>query len=386
MSHTPVMLAECLNALNLQPGHWYIDGTFGAGGHTKALLEKSVNVLAIDQDVNVQDTVNDFKKNHDEQFKFAKGNFRHLDTFVKEAGLESVAGILLDIGVSSMQIDNPERGFAFRQDGPLDMRMGNEGESAADVVNTLGQEELAALIYKYGEERYSRRIARAIVAERSKQAIKTTSELVTIIQRAYPGGFRQDHPARRTFQALRIYVNDELGALEEALKVAETSLAEGGRLVVLSYHSLEDRIVKHALKESQTLHVMTKRPVEASAEEIAINPRARSAKLRVAEKASVEKVQALSVKNKYTTQQRLSTVLAFPSMFSLDQSEFPADQSVLALSKAKRVELQLVAWHDAGTTRGPRREAEQRYFQNTFPKTLSPRTMFPKTITAEVHA
>lgn len=310
MSHVPVMLNECLGALNLQKGHWYIDGTFGAGGHTKALLEKDVNVLAIDQDVNVQDTVNDFKNVYGERFKFAKGNFRELDTFAREAGLESISGILLDIGVSSMQLDNAERGFAFRHNGPLDMRMGIAGESAADVVNSLEQEELAALIYKYGEERHSRRIARAIVEEREKQKIKTTQELVEIIQRAYPGGFRQDHPARRTFQALRIYVNDELGALEDALKSAEHILIDGGRLVVLSYHSLEDRIVKHALKESLTMKVITKRPLEASPQEIVNNPRARSAKLRIAEKASVEKIQALSVKNKYASKQKFASVLA----------------------------------------------------------------------------
>jgi 16S rRNA (cytosine1402-N4)-methyltransferase len=299
MSHIPVMLNECLETLNLKLGHWYIDGTFGAGGHTKALLERGVNVLAIDQDINVLHTVNDFKAMYGERFKFAKGNFRHLDAHAREAGLESVSGILLDIGVSSMQIDNAERGFAFRQDGPLDMRMSDEGESAADVVNSLGQEELAAIIYKYGEERHSRRIARAIVEHREKQKITTTNELVEIIQRAYPGGYRQDHPARRTFQALRIYVNDELGALEDALKSSEKILADGGRLVVLSYHSLEDRIVKHALKESQRLQAIIKRPLTATEREISENPRARSAKLRVAEKRTLEQVQALSTKNKY---------------------------------------------------------------------------------------
>jgi 16S rRNA (cytosine1402-N4)-methyltransferase len=296
MSHTPVMLSECLEALNLQPGHWYIDGTFGAGGHTKALLERNVNVLAIDQDINVQATVNDFNVTYAERFKFVKGNFRYLDGHAKEVGLGFVSGILLDIGVSSMQIDNAERGFAFRQDGPLDMRMSDNGDSAADVVNSLDQEELAALIYKYGEERHSRRIARAIVEQRETQKILTTHELVAIIQHAYPGGYRHDHPARRTFQALRIYVNDELGALEDALKAAERILADGGRLVVLSYHSLEDRIVKHALKESQMLQVITKRPLTASEKEISENPRARSAKLRIAEKRTTTETQALSSK------------------------------------------------------------------------------------------
>ncbi|MGL4608889.1 MAG: 16S rRNA (cytosine(1402)-N(4))-methyltransferase RsmH [Trueperaceae bacterium] len=297
MSHIPVMLDECLNALKLQAGHWYIDGTFGAGGHTRALLERGVNVLAIDQDQHVQETVNIFKARFGERFKFANGNFRRLVDLAKDAGLESASGILLDIGVSSMQLDNAERGFAFRQDGPLDMRMGSDGESAADIVNSLDQEELAAILYKYGEERHSRRIARAIIEQREKKALTTTQELVDIIQRAYPGGYRQDHPARRTFQALRIYVNDELGALEAALVSAEKILADEGRLVVLSYHSLEDRIVKHTLKDNPHLQVITKRPLEASEKEIKENPRARSAKLRVAEKQNVTENQALSNKS-----------------------------------------------------------------------------------------
>ena len=202
-----------------------------------------------------------------------------------------VSGVLLDLGVSSMQIDDAERGFAFRQEGPLDMRMSPDSESASDVVNETEQEELAAIIYKYGEERYSRRIARVIVEERKKQKITTTTQLVNLIQRAYPhkpypNKYRHDHPARRTFQALRIYVNDELGALEDGLKAAHTILTDQGRLVVLSYHSLEDRIVKQTMK-GPSFTMLHKKPVTATEEEIQVNPRARSAKLRIAKKVSL---------------------------------------------------------------------------------------------------
>jgi 16S rRNA (cytosine1402-N4)-methyltransferase len=283
MSHIPVMLAECLEGLNPQVGQWYIDGTFGAGGHTQALLERKAKVLAIDQDKNVLETAKQFSQRYAEQFNFVQGNFRELDTHAKESGLEKVSGVLLDLGVSSMQIDRPERGFAFRQDGPLDMRMDQSSQSASDVVNSLTQEDLAAIIYKYGEERFSRRIARAIVEERKKQRIQTTTQLVNIIQRAYPSKSRQDHPARRTFQALRIYVNDELSSLEDGLEAAKNILGSRGRLVVLSYHSLEDRIVKQTMK-GPSFTMLNKKPLSASQIEIDTNPRARSAKLRIAEK------------------------------------------------------------------------------------------------------
>jgi 16S rRNA (cytosine1402-N4)-methyltransferase len=284
--HIPVMLNEFLGGLNPQVGQWYIDGTFGAGGHTQALLERKSNVLAIDQDKNVLETAKQFSQTYQGQFKFVQGNFRQLDQHAKEAGLRQVSGVLLDLGVSSMQIDNPERGFAFRQDGPLDMRMAQDSESASDVVNSMEQENLAAIIYKYGEERYSRRIARAIVEERKKQKITTTTQLVNIIQRAYPNKSRQDHPARRTFQALRIYVNDELGSLEDGLNAASNILESRGRLVVLSYHSLEDRIVKHTMK-GPSFTMLSKKPITASQDEISSNPRARSAKLRIAEKVTL---------------------------------------------------------------------------------------------------
>lgn len=287
--HIPVMLNESLEQLKLQKAEWYVDATFGAGGHSQALLRSGVKVLAIDQDPQtlgyMKNLAASLEPEQQGDFKTVQGNFEHLDSYIENAGLNKVAGILLDLGVSSMQLDVAERGFAFRKEGPLDMRMNPELSSAADLVNTLDQEELAALIFKYGEERYSRRIARAIVEKRSKTPIETTQDLAAVIQDAYPkGSYRRDHPARRTFQALRIYVNDELGVLERALQAAENSLAEAGRLVVLSYHSLEDRIVKQFMRNSENLQMLSKKPLVASEQECQINPRARSAKLRVAQR------------------------------------------------------------------------------------------------------
>jgi 16S rRNA (cytosine1402-N4)-methyltransferase len=288
--HVPVMLERCLDALAPEVGDWVVDATFGAGGHTRALLARGARVLAIDQDPNalayVEALRDDLRtagvERPDERFRFAHANFADLDGHVAQAGIGSVRGVLLDLGVSSMQIDQAERGFAFRHEGPLDMRMSGTGESAADVVNTWTMEALAAVLHRYGEERHSRRIARAIEAARDEEPITTTGRLVDVVTSAYPGGPRRDHPARRTFQALRIVVNDELGSLERGLEASASVLADGGRLVVLSYHSLEDRIVKHVLRDRPDLEPLTKRPVEASEAEIGANPRARSAKLRVA--------------------------------------------------------------------------------------------------------
>jgi len=286
--HIPVMLAETLEHLQLQEGQWYVDATFGAGGHSTALLEAGVNVLAIDQDPSTErfmSTLEERFNTSEQRFKHSFGNFEHLESYLKTHKLTKVSGILFDLGVSSMQLDEADRGFAFRKEGPLDMRMSPELESAADVVNSLEQEELAAIIFKYGEERYSRRIARNIVEARNSNPIDTTQALAELIFKAYPkGNYRRDHPARRTFQALRIYVNDELGVLERALVAAENVLASDGRIVVMSYHSLEDRIVKHFFKNSSHLQVITKRPLGATEEECEHNPRARSAKLRVAQR------------------------------------------------------------------------------------------------------
>lgn len=282
--HTPVMEASCLAFLDVRRGAWYVDGTFGAGGHTRALIARGARVLAIDQDPEALQHQQDLAGRAD--FAFASGNFREMERLASEHGVQQAAGVLLDLGVSSMQLDEGERGFAFRHDGPLDMRMSDEGLSAADVVNEAPMEEIAAILWRFGEERYSRKVARRIVEERERSPILTTRRLAEVVATAYPPGPRRSFPARRTFQALRIHVNDELGALQEGLEASARLLAPGGRLVVLSYHSLEDRIVKRFLADSPRMTALTKKPVEASAEEVAANPRARSAKLRAGERTA----------------------------------------------------------------------------------------------------
>ena len=282
--HAPVMLNECLTQLAVEPGGWYIDGTFGAGGHTRAILAAGGRVLAIDRDPNVARFL-DAEALEEGRLLFAEGPFSELDVYAERLGVAPVAGVLLDLGVSSMQLDEGERGFSFRNSGPLDMRMGKTGLSAADLVNHAAPDELASLIFRYGEDRYSRRIARRIAEARERAPLETTQELAEVIARAYPPGRRRDHPARRTFQALRIAVNDELGELQAALDALGRTLAPGGRAAVLTYHSLEDRIVKHFFRNSPLFTPLQKRPLTAGDDEIARNPRARSAKLRAAQLA-----------------------------------------------------------------------------------------------------
>jgi 16S rRNA (cytosine1402-N4)-methyltransferase len=303
--HQSVLLAEVMAALQPYPGGIYIDGTVGAGGHTAALLTASApdgQVFGFDRDQSALELARRQLAQFGQRVHLFHANFDQLAQVVKAQGLPRADGILLDLGVSSMQLDQPERGFSFQAEGPLDMRMdASAGPTAADLVNGLPEEELANLIYRYGEERHSRRIARAIVKARP---IQTTVELAQIVARA-SGASRSErsriHPATRTFQALRIAVNDELGALERALPQALACLQPGGRLAVISFHSLEDRIVKNYFKqESQdcicppeqpvctcghkaTIDIITKRPITPSLAEIEANPRARSAKLRVVE-------------------------------------------------------------------------------------------------------
>lgn len=280
LTHASVMPYEVIEALQPEAGKVFLDGTLGGAGHTRLLLAAGAEVIGIDQDPYALGRIRDEAL----PVKLVQGNYRDMVPLLAEIGVTRVDGILLDIGVSSFQLDDAARGFSYHTEAPLDMRMSQEGESAADVVNSYEAEELAAIIYEYGEDRLSRRIARAIVQAREKSPIKTTTQLAEIIKRAYPGFSKGIHPARRTFQALRIHVNDELGALREGLAGAETLLAEGGRLAVISFHSLEDRIVKRFLLGSDSLTPLTKRPLVASDEEQAANPRSRSAKLRVAEK------------------------------------------------------------------------------------------------------
>ncbi len=281
LSHVPVLAAEVIEALAPSPGKTIVDGTLGGAGHTRLLIMGGARVIGIDQDPYALARA-------DEQrlagLTTVQGNYRDMPQLLAPLGITQVQGVLLDIGVSSFQLDDTDRGFSYHTEAPLDMRMSQEGDSAADVVNTLPEAELAALIYEFGEERHSRRIARAIVAARQKAPIQTTTALADLVKRAYPGPSRGIHPARRTFQALRIYVNDELGALRDGLRAASSLLAPGGRLAVISFHSLEDRIVKRYLLGDASLSPLTKRPIEATEDEVTRNPRARSAKLRAAEK------------------------------------------------------------------------------------------------------
>lgn len=281
--HIPVLKQEIITRLNPQPGYWLVDATFGAGGHTEAFLSEGASVLAIDRDPDARARA--ARMNHP-ALTFTSGDFRDLECLLHEHNIPAPQGILMDLGVSSMQLDEADRGFAFRHEGPLDMRMSAEGASAADLIASSSEAELAAIIYRYGEERHSRRIARAIVAARAEEPILTTERLDAVIRAAYPPGKRHDHPSRRTFQALRIAVNDELGALEEGLEAAGRVLALGGHIAVLSYHSLEDRIVKHFFKNAKRLSADEKRPYVPTPEEIKANPRARSAKLRSAVKVT----------------------------------------------------------------------------------------------------
>jgi 16S rRNA (cytosine1402-N4)-methyltransferase len=280
LQHLPVMPCEVLSALEPAPGKVFVDGTLGGAGHTRLLLLAGARVIGIDQDPFALERA---QREGLDGLEVRSGNFRQMATLVQQP----VDGVLLDLGVSSFQLDDKQRGFSFHDDAPLDMRMSQDGESAADVVNGLDMEDLARIIFEYGEERHSRRIARAIVEERQKAPFDSTVQLANTIKRAYPGQHaRGIHPARRTFQALRIYVNDELGALEEGLNGAKQILKDGGRLAVISFHSLEDRIVKHFTRKK--MHPIYKKPIEASEDEIFKNPRSRSAKLRVALKAEGE--------------------------------------------------------------------------------------------------
>ncbi|MEI6730781.1 MAG: 16S rRNA (cytosine(1402)-N(4))-methyltransferase RsmH, partial [Pseudomonadota bacterium] len=243
--HIPVMLEEVLQAVEPSDGQIYLDATFGAGGYSRALLESSqCKVYAIDRDPSVAETAAKLAEAFPGRFCWLLGNFGDMIELLAEKGVNSVDAIIMDIGVSSMQIDQSERGFSFRNDGPLDMRMSSDGISAADVVNKFDEEELANIIYTYGEERKSRWVARAIVEYRKTTPITRTSQLAEIVRKVVRGGKDGVDPATRTFQALRIHVNDELGELTKALNSADKILSGEGKLVVVTFHSLEDRIVK----------------------------------------------------------------------------------------------------------------------------------------------
>ncbi len=303
MQHKPVLLEEIITALQPQSGGVYFDGTVGAGGHASAILRQSSpdgRLFGFDQDQTALAIARQTLTEFGDRSRLFHANFSELARIASVESLPKADGILFDLGVSSMQFDQAERGFSFQADGPLDMRMSSVGQSASDLVNELSQEDLANVIYQYGEERLSRRIARAIVNARP---LTRTGELAEVVAKAVPSRGRKQkiHPATRTFQALRIAVNNELGVLELVLPQAIQLLKPAGRLAVISFHSLEDRIVKQYFKrESQdcicppeqpictcdhkaTVRILTKRPVTPNENEIDQNPRARSAKLRVVE-------------------------------------------------------------------------------------------------------
>ncbi len=301
--HEPVLYQEIIHALQPLTGGRYVDGTLGAGGHARGIMEASApdgRLLGLDVDPQALAIARRILAPYEHRIHLAQASYTSLSTQLAQLGWEAVDGILLDLGASSIQFDTPERGFSFQHDAPLDMRFGPHiPQTAADLVNTYSERELADLIYRYGEDRESRKIARAIVKARP---IHTTRELVAVIETASPRRGERVHPATRTFQALRIAVNEELASIEEVLPQALAALRSGARLAVISFHSLEDRIVKDFFREQSkdrvnppyeriyeqermaTLKEVNRKPITPSEDEIRTNPRARSAKLRIAEK------------------------------------------------------------------------------------------------------
>jgi len=288
MQHIPVLLDEVIQFLNPKPGGRFIDATLGGGGHTRAILERTAPdgiVLGIDQDESALSSAKAMLESFGSRVAFVHSNFRAVRTIAEESGFMECDGVLADLGISSMMVDDPSRGFSFMHEGPLDMRMDRTQRlTAADLLNTYSEKEIADIIYTYGEERRSRPIARSIVRLRPLQR---TTDLVRAIERVSGRPrYGQIHPATRTFQALRIYVNDELKSLEEFLDSSMIVVRSGGRVVVITFHSLEDRIVKQQFRASRVSgRVMTKKVVRPSDEEVRRNPRARSAKLRAWERS-----------------------------------------------------------------------------------------------------
>jgi 16S rRNA (cytosine1402-N4)-methyltransferase len=302
--HIPVLGREAVEMLKPGDGGVYIDATFGAGGYSRAILEVAgTRVIGIDRDRSAIAGGFDLVDRSAGRLTLVEDRFSHLAEVCAAQGIQRVDGVVMDVGVSSMQLDEADRGFSFRLDGPLDMRMGHDGPTAADVIAQASEADLANIIYIFGEERHSRRLASAIVAARQQAPIVTTRALADIVSKVVRSRPGEIHPATRTFQGLRIFVNEELDELHLALAAAERVLKPGGRLVVVSFHSLEDRIVKNFLTErakagsgsrhlpevahaAPSFGLSTKRPVTPGANEISANPRARSAKLRAAERTT----------------------------------------------------------------------------------------------------
>jgi 16S rRNA (cytosine1402-N4)-methyltransferase len=287
--HVPVMLEEVLGFIEGENKKILVDGTFGGGGHTQAILEKypDLRVIGIDLDDDALERGEALKKRHPEKLSLHKGNYRDIDAFLKIEDVPAVDGVLLDLGISSDLVSDSGRGFSFQYDAPLDMRMDKtSGLTAGDVLNRYSKEDIARVFYEYGEERKSRQLAELVVQYRRKNKIQTTTELVELAKKAIRGRGRV-HPATKVFQALRIEVNDELNSLSEFLKKSLSCLSCGGRVLIISFHSLEDRMVKNFFREREkegSLKIITKKPIVPSFEETRRNPRSRSAKLRVAER------------------------------------------------------------------------------------------------------
>jgi len=291
IKHFPVLLNESVEALLGNGGKVYVDATIGLGGHSYELLRRNPNIylIGIDKDPYALEVAEKRLKEFEGRFSLYQADYRDIDEVLKAEGIDRVDGILMDLGVSMLQLKTPERGFSFNEKAPLDMRMNPEQRlTAYDVVNRYSERDLARIIKEYGEERFAHRIARAIVSARRKKPIETTDELAKIVEGAIPKGFyKKIHPATKTFQAIRIEVNKELDHLKEALLKIPNLLNPKGRVAVISFHSLEDRIVKHTFRHFEKeglLKVLTKKPITPSEEEVKKNPPSRSAKLRVAER------------------------------------------------------------------------------------------------------
>ncbi|NLO88977.1 MAG: 16S rRNA (cytosine(1402)-N(4))-methyltransferase RsmH [Clostridia bacterium] len=306
--HVPVLLDEVIEGLKIKPDGIYVDCTLGGGGHSSEIAKRLGNegtLVGIEQDPEAAKAAQRRLDGYEAHIRIVRENFRHLDRVLQNLGITRVDGFLADLGVSSYQLDNPARGFTYQEDAPLDMRMDPGSELTAEkIVNTYSKDELEKIIFQYGEERWASRIASFIVERREKKPLSTTGELVEIIKAAVPARARRKgpHPARRTFQALRIAVNDELNALRELLELMVRYAGPGGRICVISFHSLEDRLVKEAFQKhaqgcvcpadfphcvcgkTPSLRIITRKPITAGKKEKELNPRSRSAKLRIAEK------------------------------------------------------------------------------------------------------
>ncbi len=306
-NHVSVLLEECIDGLNIKEDGIYVDGTLGGAGHSKEIVKKltSGKLIGIDQDTNAINKAKEVLKDDIDKVIVVHDNFKNIKNVLKNLGIEKVDGILLDLGVSSHQLDEGDRGFSYKKDAPLDMRMNREQKlSAWDVVNTYSVEELERIIKDYGEENWAKRIAKFIEAEREEKSIDTTEDLVEVIKKAVPSGARRDgpHPAKRTFQAIRIEVNNELGIIKQTILDGCEALNKKGRMCIITFHSLEDRIVKETFKElfkecicptgfpicqcdkKREVKIITRKPIIASEEELEVNRRSRSAKLRIIEK------------------------------------------------------------------------------------------------------